>query len=181
MCVRRALKGATVEQHDDGSQPGMPDLLVRYPDGRTAAVEVTRSVHSDATALWRVIGNPGRWIDESLRGGWTVRILPKARGKMLRSRPILLRQLETDGVVTADDRGSGELARTLRDLGLERVHQSGTDFPGSIYPILALPSEQTAGFVPETAEALMAWVRDWVVVPRRSDNLAKLARSGADE
>jgi len=177
-----ALKEAVVEQYDDGSRPGMHDLRIRYPDGRTGAAEVTRGVHSDATALWRIIGNPGRWIDPSIRGGWAVSVRPAARGKLLRNHlPALLRDLEADGITGADDSGSDQISRALRRLGIEDVHQSGTDFPGSIYPVMSLPSDQTGGWVPVTGEPLAVWLREWILAPRRSDNLAKLWHSGAEE
>jgi len=177
-----ALPAAVVEQHDDGSRPGMHDLRIRYSDARTGAVEVTRAVHSDATALWRIIGKPGRWIEPSIRGGWAVRVRPEARGKLLRSRlPALLEDLEAEGIAGADDKGSDRISQALRRLGIEDVHQSGTDFPGIIYPVMSLPSDQAAGWVPVIGEPLAVWLREWILAPRRSDNLAKLLHSGADE
>lgn len=43
--VARIL-GASVTEHDDGSQPGMYDATLTHPDGHTGALEVTRVVAS---------------------------------------------------------------------------------------------------------------------------------------
>jgi hypothetical protein len=36
--IAAALDGVTVDQHDDGTEPGMYDLTITYPDGRRGAV-----------------------------------------------------------------------------------------------------------------------------------------------
>ena len=71
-----------------------------------------------------------------------------------------------------------ELGRALQ---IQYAQQSGTSYPGSIYPYIAMPLEQTAGFVPENGDPLADWVIDWVNAPVRLDNLTKLARSGCYE
>src|SRR4051794_14980943 len=80
-----ALPYAVVGQHDDGSAAGMYDIDVEYPDGRTAAVEVTAAAHPEALALWRLISKE-KWIERTLRGGWAVNVIPSANYKLLRER-----------------------------------------------------------------------------------------------
>lgn len=72
-------------------------------------------------------------------------------------------------------------ALAARDLGVVWMHRSGTDFPGSIYPTLALPAERTGGFVADTGDALAVWVSEFLDGDRRRDVRNKLARSEAHE
>ena len=44
-----------------------------------------------------------------------------------------------------------------------------------------LPTERTGGFVPQTGDALSAWIGRWAACPSRPDNLTKLARAAVDE
>jgi hypothetical protein len=177
------VTGATVTQHDDGSKPRMYDLRIAYSDGRIGAVEVTAAAHPEALALWRLISG-GRWIEPTLRGGWAVCVTPTASYKRLKTQlPALLLQLEACGetqldVLVARDSSAENLAR---DLGIVSAYQGGTAYPGSIYPTINLPDEQTGGFASETGDALATWLSDWILDPRRADNLTKLGKSGADE
>ena len=67
------------------------------------------------------------------------------------------------------------------ELGVVSAYQGGTDYPGSIYPTIAQPSERAGGMVPETGDALSRWIGDWLRESRRADNLRKLTRSGLPE
>jgi hypothetical protein len=178
-----ALPSAVVGQHDDGSSAGMYDIDVQYLDGRTAAVEVTAAAHPEALALWRLI-NKEMWVERSLRGGWAVNLLATANYRLLRERlPTILLQLEAEGVMEL--RGSGRststLSREANELGIVSAYQGGTELPGSIYPLITLPSDRTGGFVSDTGDPLAQWLSDWISEPKRSDNLRKLSASSRDE
>ena len=181
----QAIPEAMVTQHDDGSRPGMYDLELRYPEGRWAAVEVTRAADAEQMALWRLIHRTERWIVDSLQGGWYVEVLPSARGRRLQKRlPEFLGVLERAGVKAFEPSSYNTPPRVNEEavaLQIVRAQQYGTAYPGSIYPQIALPLWQTAGFVADTADPLVVWLDDWIVDPVRNDNLVKLGNSLADE
>ncbi len=54
-CLRVALPGCAVEQHDDNSEAGMYDLTITYPDGAIGAVEVTAAADSQQLELWKLV------------------------------------------------------------------------------------------------------------------------------
>jgi hypothetical protein len=97
-CIEGAIQGASARIVDDGSRPGMHDLEVIYPDGGSAAVEVTAAADRDSIEFWNLANGQGRWIEPGLAGGWSVELLPTARVKTLRKElPRLLRILEGMG------------------------------------------------------------------------------------
>lgn len=185
MMVGRCLE-ADVVQHDDGSIEGMHDLDIVYSDGSTAAAEVTAAADGDSIALWNLMNSSGRWVEPELRGGWMITLLPSARAKRIRLElPALLRQLERSGVgevrAAASWRPAEGLLATLRDLDIVRMHQSGTDFPGSIYVTLELPIERTGGFVADNGDALANWIGEFLHDDARADVRRKLWTAGTTE
>ena len=190
-CIRDALPGVLVEQHDDGSARGMHDLDIFYEDGRVGAAEVTIAVDRGYAELSKLI-RPTRWIVPSIRGGWLVRVLPSARARKLRRHlPALLDQLEHDHITEFDathdsldhfvnePRSANDQAR---ELGVAKAWQArATSFPGSIYVEIELPPEHTGGWSADTGDGLATWISEWVTDPDRIDNRKKLAKSGAPE
>jgi hypothetical protein len=176
-----------VEQNDDGTEPGMYDLRILYPDRPAGAVEVTAAADRESIELWRLMNESNeRWQVERLVGGWSVHVLPTARAKRLRSElPSLLLSLEQAGRrelrIDLAAHGGRLLERSARRLGVVHAFQSGTDFPGSIYVNLELPPEQTGGWVADTGDALAEWLGDFLTEPRQEDVRQKLARSRAAE
>ena len=68
--ISRAL-GVPVVQHDDGSLPGMYDLVIRNADGSVSAVEVTMPADGPCIALWNHMNGKGRWAGKASKGhGW---------------------------------------------------------------------------------------------------------------
>lgn len=54
--------GIPVEQHDDGSRPGMHDLDIVHDDVTRAAVEVTAAADAASIELWNLMnGAHRRW------------------------------------------------------------------------------------------------------------------------
>lgn len=183
-----ATLGLKVAQHDDGKQPGMHDLNIMTADGGSAAVEVTAAADPDRIELWKLVnGQDDRWTVPDLEGSWLLALEPTARAKrLLNELPAFLRQLEGHGVTEiAQQRRWQEVpepvAERARALGIVSAHQSGTDFPGSIYLTIEQPHERTGGLVDSTGSAIRGWVRDFLLDPHQNDVLAKLARSGASE
>ncbi len=185
-CIQHALPGCSVEQHDDGSRPGMYDLKIVYPDGSTGAVEVTAAADAPRVDLWREVRKRAMLRQESsLAGGWLVRILPSARARELdRQLPGLLQELEREGrrVIWGARASGDQLEARAGRLGIAEAHQSATDRPGSIYVMPPEgPREQMGGYAPLSGDPLAVWLGEWLADPRRSDNVRKLLASGADE
>jgi hypothetical protein len=185
-CIREALPGCTINQHDDGSEPSMYDLTITYPDGRIAAVEVTAAVDAQPLALWKLIRRQGKpWIEPTLAGGWLVRVKPSARAKnLVRHLPDLLRDLECNGqsVVWGNQASADQASVVAGQLGIVQALQGSTERPGSIYIMPPeRPPDQMGGYSPPTGDPLARWLSEWVSNPSRADNLWKLERSGAPE
>lgn len=169
-----------VEQHDDGSRPGMHDLDVIYEDGLRAAVEVTSAVDAHATEFWNTTV-AGSFVERNLVGGWFV--LAKTSARRLREKlPPLLRELEDSGIREFRVR-PGQATATLVPAppGVVRATQGPTAVPGSIYVQPDLPNEQVAAFTASTGDALAKWLADFLRDPARADVRTKLMRSGAAE
>lgn len=185
--IAAALDGATVDQYDDGSQPGMYDLDVTYQDGRRAAVEVTAAADAASIELWNIVnGKPGRWIEPSFRGGWMVALEPTARAKRIRSElPGFLRRLEERSVpevrVEGWRRNVSPLEVEAKSLGIADAHQGGSDYPGSIYLTIQEPDERVGHIIDVTGSDVPTWTGSFLAATKQADVLAKLARSGLEE
>ncbi|MEU4382799.1 hypothetical protein [Micromonospora echinofusca] len=183
-CIEATLPDAEVEQHDDGSKPGMHDLDLIRSGQRFGAVEITSAADPESIPLWKLINKGQRWIEPQLAGGWFVSLLPSARGKRVRAElPSLLAELERLGIteVSSRRRPLHPVAQQLDALGVVTAGQGGTEFPGSIYPTIHLPDEKSGGMVADAGDALASWFSDWLPEPDQADNLQKLARSAAPE
>lgn len=184
--IRQTLS-VPVEQHDDNSQDGMHDLWIVYSDRPAAAVEVTAAADPESVELSKLINTKERWLVPGIRGGWAVSVDPSRRlAKLLFAElPALLFDLEAAGdtSVRVDPQtgAGGRWDTRAHALGITHLFQSpGTDFPGSVYPLIDQPLERKAGFVAPTGDAIAEWIGGYLQSERASD-LAKLARSGADE
>lgn len=182
--IERALN-VPVVQNDDGSKDGMHDLEIQYFDRLAAAVEVVAAADQASIELWKLVNSDGRWTEPELRGGWMAALLPTARARDLRHRlPSLLREFEADGIRSVEPRSGRRKSRVderVAQLGIAHLHQSGTDFPGSIYFTIELPLERSGGFVADTGDALAVWAGEYLSGDRCSDVRRKLASSGASE
>jgi hypothetical protein len=176
--------GTSVEQHDDGSQPSLYDLSIKYANRDDGAVEVTTATHPGETAFWNVmIGRNGRWVDASLVGGWRVYLSTPGPWKTItQDLPTFLKALETAGE-TAYTLGSAHHAfdPAATRLGVVKARQGATDYPGSIYPLPDVELDRSASFVDPTGKPLADWITDYTGSEKCADNRAKLAASGASE
>jgi hypothetical protein len=184
---RKQGLGAPVEQHDDGSRPGMHDLTIRYPTRAAAAVEISAAAAPESVELWKLMNDNqgGRWHVEGLRGGWLVAVLPSARQKRLQTElPSLLSGLEAAGIrdLQPDVDHGLPWSKVADDLRVASARQSaGTQFPGSVYLTIKEPIDRRAGFISPGSEAIVAWVGEFLGSPKQADVLLKLKRSGAEE
>jgi hypothetical protein len=76
--------------------------------------------------------------------------------------------------------GANDLDEYAQDLGIASAFQGGTDTPGSIYITPEFPPERMGGWVPETGDALVPWLEDFLV-NKRARVAKKLAASGREE
>ncbi|HEU5152047.1 MAG TPA: hypothetical protein VFU19_16250 [Iamia sp.] len=180
-----AALDATVEIHDDNSQPSMHDLEIAYPDGRLAVGEVTSNTDGASVALWKHINSGDRWIDPNLEGGWALSLRPEAQGTAVqRFVPIILRLLEGMGVRRVepdDDDFAPAWSQQLFQLGVASASQHETAFAGSIYVTLEQPSERSGGVVDQTGADLSRWIGEFLAEPKLADVRSKLARAEVDE
>lgn len=183
-CIRRALGGVEVRQHDDGSEDGMFDLEVRRGDRPVAAVEVTMAADEPSIKLWRALDSGRRLIFDDLAGGWIVALRPEARAReVLQYLPNLLRDLEAAEVhsVRPDGVHGGEFEHRAERLRIADLFQSaGTAYPGSVLLNVEQPQEKTTGCVADTGDAIAEWLGPWIRA-RRARKIGKLRRSGANE
>lgn len=184
-CLREALPGCAVDQHDDNSEACMYDLTITIPGGAIGAVEVTAAADRQQLELWKLVGGRGkRWIEPGLAGGWIVRILPSTRAKNLsRQLPDLLRELKRAdlGDIPGDKTSMDQSSALAGQLSIVQAFQVTTDYPGSIYVTPPEHLAQMGGYSPVTGDPLAQWLSEWIPDPSRADNLRKLARSGASE
>ena len=179
-----AAVGAPVRQHDDGSWPAMHDLDIIRPDGVTGVVEVTAAADPAAIEQWNLMNGGGRWIVDTIRGGWAVHTRIGSSWRRLKVElPLLLQQLEAHGIslLNVDERPRGDLQMAAAALGVARAWQSGTDFPGSVYMNLEMPLDRLGGFVARDGEALPIWIGSFLREPKQADVLRKLTVPDADE
>ena len=67
--LMQSALGVPVEQHDDGSRPGMHDLRILYADRPAAAGEVAAAAEHASVELWHAVNGAGeRCVVPSLRG-----------------------------------------------------------------------------------------------------------------
>lgn len=160
----------------------MHDLNLFSQDGfLLGAVEVSAAADGESIELWKLINGQGRRIYSSLTGGWLLRLRPSTRGRpLLRALPTLLADWEQRGIQEFSRWGSSDptFAQAFKQ-GIVDAHQSGTDFPGSVYFTIDLPPDKAGGFVADTGDALAQWVGDWLREPGQADVLRKLAESAA--
>jgi hypothetical protein len=184
--IHGALRGYSVELHDDGSRPSMYDLKIVYADGTTGAVEVTAAADARQTGLWQEVRKRSLIRQEpNLVGGWLVRILTSARAQELdKHLPNLLRDLEQDDrrVIWGNRSSTDELSVRAGNLGVIEALQSSTDRPGSVY---IMPPEvspdQMGGCSPPTGDPLAKWLGEWLADPKRADNVHKLISADVSE
>lgn len=184
MTMSTAL-GATVEIHDDNSQPSMHDLEISYPDGRCAAGEVTSDTDGASMALWKHINSGDRWIEPSLDCGWVISLRPEARGTAVqRFVPIILKLLEGMGeshMEPSEHDNAPTWSLQLFQLGVALASQHGTAFLGSIYVTVEQPSEQTGGVIDESGSDMSRWIGEFLAGPKLADVRSKLLRAEVEE
>lgn len=180
--------GTDVYVHDDGSQDGMFDLVLRSTEGPYGAVEITAAADPESIQAWKLVnGDGGPWIAHKIAGGWLVTIDPTSRIKrLLKELPPALGRLEDTGVREwwahiRNRHVDSEVSRKLSELKVMGAVQGGTSCAGSIYVTLELANERSAGVVPPSSDEVSIWVADFLKEPHQADVLRKLERSRMPE
>jgi hypothetical protein len=183
-CIGQELN-VDVKEHDDNSSPGMYDLTLAYPDRPHGAAEVTAAADEESVKLGKLVYDGKRWIVPDIAGGWSAGLHPTANFKRIRQElPALLQSLESQGIHDPQpevDWEPGPHKEAIRSLGVVRLAQHGTDFPGAVYLNVEQDPERTGGLSPTDGRPLLDWLDVWLARPDKADNIAKLAASNADE
>jgi hypothetical protein len=183
-CIGHELRVNVVE-HDDNSSPGMFDLSIAYPDRPHGAVEVTAAADEESIKLGKLVYDGKRWIVEGIIGGWVAGLHPTASMKRIRQDlPPLLQSLERQSIQNPEPEvywEPGLHKELIRALGIAHLAQHSTDYPGCVYLTVEQDPDRTGGMSPTDGRPLLEWLADWLILPDKADNLAKLGASGADE
>jgi hypothetical protein len=177
--IRRAT-GLEVEHVDDGSRPRMFDALIRYPDGREAALEMT-TVGDRAVMQMRAF--PQELEIPTTPHWWDFRYPPTGvrRRDIERHVPKLIEWLDQFDVADAENLPSflrvTEEARWYESAGV-KLRRFGHTSKGGRVDILP---DSWGGGVDEKLRTLADWIEELQLQPWWADNVAKVAASGRDE
>lgn len=173
-----------VVQHDDGTDAGMFDLRIEYPNRSHGAVEVVGAPDPLRTRLWNTAnGGGGRHIIDGIAGGWNITLGLDAHVKSAKAAlPTLLRMLESQNVRAVRRHDKSNEAVWARQHGIVQAIQFGTDFPGSVYFSIDLEPGEMGGWVqPNPGVTLPTWVSNLLAMDHYADVPAKLRASGLAE
>ena len=174
--VQLCLPQVEVCLHDDGSEPMMYDLELRWPDGRVEAVEVTRATSAPMRQLHHQLGRQGGAIDATVcTRSWVAPLAAYDTDvAAVRARiDHLLSLVEQAGLT---EFGEWEAHCSV---AVARIRRLGVDTGWSFVPVSGRPRIwlELPGRVwwqqPETVNA--------VVEDHAARNAEKLARSGRAE
>lgn len=178
--LRRVLK-IEVAQRDDGSAPRMADALLRLPDGRDGALEVTtigerQSLEREAIAAntnWHVDGSKWTWMVHVGRGvvmrdferHLATLVLACERHGVMDPRLVLYeyRQLEAFQWFAASDLSMHAFPETNRPGAIEVLPDGGG---GAVY---------------EHLDELPQWLAERLREPDLAENIDKLRATGSEE
>lgn len=171
--VAQAHLGACVEYHDDGSQNGMPDARITYPDGRLGWLEVVRDTSGDYEAQQKALTGGEVLSVKGLQWAWLVHLRHDMSLNSLKKHPgWLVSELQRAG---AESRGDAERAKYLvgcceQAKAIERAGRGGSksekrDITYSIPLLGRRPGDVTIrsaffSHAHSTSE-LSGWVRDF--------------------
>jgi hypothetical protein len=181
LALGRMGPGLAVRHVDDGSEPGMHDAVITFPDGHEAALEVTALANSDIVTMRRSADTE---IPHSvpLRLEWIATysgLVP--RKEMRKWLPILAdlceQQGETDVDFLAEEQGHPALD-WYRDSEITAFRGFRTSRPGVIKTAMAAGG---AAWVNPVLFELTDFVNSLPGTATYDDNVAKLYRSGYAE
>ncbi len=181
--VIEAHLGVPVEQYDDGSQTGMHDLDILYPDARRGAVEVTAAEDQALAADYGALRRRPVLHDGRLTRGWLAVVRQSASVNRLRAElPDVLHQLERAGVYEASVYRQGSpheqsewASGLVAGVGAETVKATASFSAGTI----ALTGAMRVSWLSQDPDDVVAFVEQFVA--SRPEDVVKLERSGADE
>jgi hypothetical protein len=105
---------------------------------------VTTAADAEQLALWRIIHDDDRWIDNTIKGGWYVEVQPSAHGRLLQGRlSAFLRRLEHAGIKELRPLAQSAPAAAVnegRALQILRAQQLDTSYSMAVVD----PDERTA-------------------------------------
>ncbi|WP_419707594.1 hypothetical protein [Promicromonospora sp. NFX87] len=180
--------GATWKQHDDNSADGMYDVDLEYPDGRKAALEISRVADTDSFQLDAYCSSPKRVAGAS---DWAVQVPAGLTLDDLKQRvPALIAECDQAGVDRPDDLQavqnwypgptSSPLASwfyAARNAGLTM----GRVGPARDAQAQIFWARGAGGVASVNLRGLDAWINTQVTEDWFTSNVKKLERSGLTE
>ena len=175
--VTGTLLGVTVEPYDRDGRQRAVDAILHYPDGRTAALEVSSTGPDDEAPIEHFLGDRGRSKTiPGVTGTWIVELPRRFHPASMRKVEGALRRCEErEFKLLAELAASDADASQLYGLGVRAFLTATT---GSVAyfvlsPTAGPPSAGVAGF-PDEVDTLLS-------TERMGSKLSKLADSGAAE
>lgn len=188
--VALAHLGTCVEHHDDGSQDGMPDARITYPDGRLGWLEVVRDTNGAYEAQQDALTGSDVLRVEGLRWAWLVHLRHGVRLKSLTKRPGWLASV----LQRAEAESGGDVQRAKyrvecqeQEKARERSGGGSTSGRRDITHAIPLPDRSPGDVVIRSAffshahstSGLSGWVQDFFV--RHHDVAEKMSADGREE
>jgi hypothetical protein len=179
VAIERAT-GATLIRHDSGGRQAAVDYLMRYPNGRTGALEITSVSDDRQRVLHLHLERMNFTLPRVGRRAWSIRVTGKTSIRALRnSYAEVIRLCETVGVSRSRALPLGYLTREIQSLlesGVEFT--SVSDDSGDVQPerpVYVWPVVP-GGFVRDDLEQLpgeLAAVFDNAAVRRRVEKVCR--------
>lgn len=175
--------GMQVDVHDNGSHPGMYDLIIGSVSTPDYAIECVGSVDPVATETWN-IGPAKGPIKVDSSGDWRISIRKSANMKSLRQNiESVIGECEKLGLieyVPVDwqmKRFSSEIFNQLDSLGITSINMFRSEGHGDVH----LTMDGGGGPVSQNGDDVADWIGDFLNSRDKADVVKKLAKSGAKE
>lgn len=172
-----------VEVYDDGSEPGMYDLIIGSASSPEYAIECVGAVDPVTTETWNIGPAKGAIKVHSL-GDWIVSISKSANIKSLRLNIAdAIGECEKLGLIEFFPvdwqmrRFSPEIFKTLDGLGITSIHMYRAEGSGAVH----LTMDGGGGPIDQSGNNLADWIGSFLSSHDKADVVKKLRKSDATE
>ncbi len=169
--------------HDNGSKPGMYDLIIGPVSAPEYAIECVGAVDPVATETWNI--GPGKGpIKINSSRNWIVEIKKTSNIKLLKNKisEVIWSYEASDlkehyAVDWYMERRNPEIFNKLDRLGITYISMSPEEGSGVVH----LTMEGGGGPYHDNGDDVAKWIGDFLNSPNKADVVKKLAQSGAKE
>ena len=172
-----------VEIYDDGSKPGMFDLIIGTMDAPEYAIECVGAVDKTSTETWNVGPANGPLIVKS-SSDWDISIKPTARIKLLKRKICgIIKECENLGLPSFTpvnwqlEQINKSLYQALSELGITSLNRFRQNGQGRVH----LSMDGDSGAVNQNSDALVEWIGTFLSSNDKADVVKKLLNSRAKE